>query len=165
MDEDVKICPRCRAEYYAHITECKTCEVALIRPGEKEKEVEVKSPLDKDPLVCVAEGDYEKMKAVSFALQEEGVKHKFLNAGSGKASCSSGPIFGIFSELSKADKTVMKVQDVWQRLYPSMNLDYDAGKCPECGAPIKGTPNECPDCGLNPTGHGGDCSDGGCGTC
>ena len=34
MSENIKVCPQCDAEYFAHAQKCSSCEVELVLPGE-----------------------------------------------------------------------------------------------------------------------------------
>jgi hypothetical protein len=48
MYEDVKICPECGAEYFAHVEECNGCGVRLLSTEEKAKmEKEAAEPASK----------------------------------------------------------------------------------------------------------------------
>lgn len=162
MIEETRICPQCGAEFFAHIVSCSTCDVPLIRPGEK-KEV----PRGEGALVCVDEGDYDRVNEFARELKKAGIEYQVLNIGKGK-SCSSSGGFGLFVHQSIAREVVGMLEDLMLRLYPEL-LEAEArlgqGLCPACGAPANGAA-ECPDCGLNlGGGHGADGCGGGCGPC
>ncbi len=161
MSEDTRVCPECGAEYFAHIVSCATCEVQLVRHGEK-KEL----PKPEGELVCVDEGTYERATELARELKKTGIECEVLNMSKGK-SCSSSGGFGLFVPLSIARHTVGKIEELMRRLHPELaeaDSRQEAGLCPACGAPAKGAA-ECPDCGLNLSGGGhGGCGDE-CGPC
>ncbi len=161
MDEQVKICPNCSAEYYAHITECRACEVALVTPEEFSR---AKAPRKAEgALVCIEEGDYDRITGLARALGSLGIEAQVLMPPGG--GCGGG--FGIFVQQSIAREAARKVEELWHRLYPEIKdaeARLDSGLCPACGSKFSPSDAECPDCGLF-LGGGGDCSGGhsGCG--
>lgn len=162
MSEDTRICPECGAEYFAHIMNCSTCEVPLIRPGEKKE-----MPKAEGDLVCIDEGTYERVGELARELKKTGVECEVLNMSKGK-SCSSSGGFGLFVPRSIARQTVSMIEELMLKLHPELvevDARLEAGLCPACGSPANGEP-ECPDCGLNlGGGHGADGCGGGCGPC
>jgi len=159
MSHETKICPECGAEYFAHIVNCASCEVQLIRPDEKRQ-----LPKAEGELVCVDEGDYDRATELARELKKQGVPCEVLNMSKGK-SCSSGGGFGLFVPMSIARQTVGMIEALMLRLHPELieaEARLEAGLCPACGAPASGAA-ECSDCGLNLGGGGHD--HGGCGDC
>lgn len=163
MDEQVKICPECRAEYYAHITKCRSCDVALVSPEEASAN---KLPTAQGELVCIEQGAYERVLEFATLLESSGIGAKTLNVRS-TDSCSSEGSFGLFVHQSLAQASVKIIEDFCERVYPEMREAQDrlaAGLCPACGTDIKNAKSECPDCGLSlsdecgDTGCGGGCS-------
>lgn len=161
MSEDVKICPSCNAEYYAHITICKGCECELIYPSQKAS-LQKKASNTEAGLVCVLEGPPDQVSDLARALNGEGYDCKVFAPGTGKG-CSAN--YGIFVEQTIAREAVTALEALQDRLYPELKEAAERlsqGLCPACGAALMGSGDECPDCGLflGETG-GGDC--GGCG--
>lgn len=162
MSEEVKICPECGAEYFAHVSECRACEVPLISPGDNISKRPAVSPGGE--LVCIEEGDYDRVTELARGLNRSGVECKVLNIARGGGSSCSGGGFGIFVQQSIAREAVKTVEDLWQKLHPELRQTeerLDAGLCPACGSGLNGSMNECPDCGLYLGGGGDNC--GGCG--
>lgn len=162
MDDQTKICPECNAEYYAHITECRSCEVPLIFPHEK---VDSRVPKGEGALICIEEGTYERITELVQALQKEGFDAKVLRAPSN--SCGGGE-YGAFVAQNIAREAAKKADELWQKMFPEL-IDAEEklkqGLCPACGASLMGSSDECPDCGLfvgDPDNCGGD---GSCGSC
>ncbi|MFQ5737095.1 MAG: hypothetical protein ACE5GY_09590 [Thermodesulfobacteriota bacterium] len=162
MNEQVKICPACSAEYYAHITECRSCEMALVTPEEFSR---ARAPQQGEgALVCIEEGDYERITGLVHALGSLGIEAQVLKAPGG--GCGGG--FGIFVHQSIARTAVQKVEELWHKLYPEIKeaeARMESGLCPACGSKFHPSDVECPDCGLflggdGGGGHGG-CSPGG----
>ena len=164
MDEDIKICPECGAEYFPHITECVGCEVPLIRPGEEAKR---DMPEPQGSLVCIEEGDIDRVTDLVRGLKSAGIEYEIMKMGAGKA-CSSSGGFGIFVDSALAGAAVRVIDEFLQRTYPELKDAQDrmdAGLCPACGADLRGSiSGECPDCGLNlGKGTPGNDTCGGCG--
>lgn len=171
MDQDVKICPECGAEYFAHVDECRGCGVLLVFPGQETKKTYTSQ--DDSPLVCIEEGTPDRLQELAGALRAVGIEPQVLRAGAG-SSCSGGGV-GLFVPQVVAKEAVKALDEYWLKKHPElkeMEERLNAGQCPACGATIavstSGFVSECPDCGLNlggPPGSGGDCNTGGCGTC
>jgi len=170
MEEDVKVCPECDAEYYAHVSECRGCGVGLVFPGELAAK-KVTSD-DESPLVCIEEGTQERLNELSGALLAVGIEPKILRADAG-GGCGGGGI-GLFVPQSVARRAVDALDDYWLKKHPELKEMEERmlqGICPACGAHLAtattGIVKECPDCGLNfDSGHGDDdCGSGSCSTC
>lgn len=163
MDDDVKVCPECKAEYFPHVTECKSCETALVYPRELDK---IKPPKAQGRLICVEEGDFEKIKGLSYELGRRGIECDMLNIAQGN-TCSTAGEFGIFVPQTQVQSAISAIEEIMHKLYPELSESearLNKGLCPACGADISANPGECPDCGLNLSGGStGDC--GGYGTC
>ncbi|MEK7773247.1 MAG: hypothetical protein AAB307_02780, partial [Deltaproteobacteria bacterium] len=164
MDEDIKICPECGAEYFPHITVCAGCEVPLIRPGEEAKR---ELPELQGSSVCIEEGDIHRVNDLARGLKSAGIEYEIMKMGTGKA-CSSSGGFGIFVDSALARAAVQAIDEFLHSTYPELKDAQDrmdAGLCPACGADLRGsTSGECPDCGLNlGDGSPGEDTCGGCG--
>lgn len=171
MEEDVKVCPECDAEYYAHIDECRGCGVPLVFPGEA-AEQKVRA-VDDSPLVCIEEGTPERLNELSGALLAAGIEGQILRADAG-GGCGGGGV-GLYVPQSIAREAVNAIDDYWLKKHPElkeMEERMSQGICPACGAQLAmtttaGSIRECPDCGLNfEPGHGGDdCGPSSCSGC
>jgi len=165
MEDNIKLCPSCSAEYYAHIQECRTCEVALVTPEELSRHSAART--GDGPLVCIEEGEYEKVTGLAHALVAMGFEAQVLKAPGG--GCS-GPGFGIFVPQSTAREAAGNIEALWHKLYPEIKeaeARMESGLCPACGSRFSHSDAECPDCGLflGGEGHGGhDCDPGDCGS-
>lgn len=153
MDAQVKLCPECGAEYYAHITECGNCEVALVFPEEIEKGTAPtpKAKAEGD-LVPIMQGELQKMKEIAYGLKAMKIECQILNAGGVGSSCSSGGGYAIFVHQTIARDAAKAADEVYRNLHPELDeLDerYRQGQCPACGADARNAPGICPDCGLN----------------
>jgi len=165
MDEDVKICPGCEAEYYAHISRCATCEVELVWPDEAEAaRLEIARAEADDQLVCIDQGDLERVGALKRGLKEMGITGRVLRFEQG---CSSSDGYGLFVAASLAERAAGELEEIWYRMHPELkeaDERQQAGLCPACGADISHSRGLCPDCGLNIGGTGGgDCGRSDCG--
>jgi predicted amidophosphoribosyltransferase len=148
MDDNVKLCPECEAEFFAHIAECNRCEVPLVSPEELRK-----GPLKKaeGELVVIMQGSLERMKEIAYGLKGKDIQSKILNAGEGGASCGGGN-YGLFVDQSIGREAVEAAGEIYSKLYPEieeLEESYRKGECPACGANVKNAPGVCSDCGLN----------------
>lgn len=166
MDEDVKVCPECDAEYFSHVDECRGCGVRLVWPGEEAPKV-AKGAGD-SPLVCIEEGDQTRLGELAGVLRGAGIETQILGTSQGK-SCSGG--IGLFVPQDHAKLAVETIDSYWLNKHPElkeMEQMLNSGTCPACGAKL-GTnttvefSGTCPDCGLNLGGGGGGGGD--CSTC
>lgn len=165
MDKNVKLCPHCLAEYFAHVTECRSCEVALVAPEELSR---LKAaPKAEGALVCIEEGDHDRITGLAGMLGSLGIEAEVLKTPGG--GCKGG--YGVFVAESVARVAAGKIEELWHRLNPEIKeaqARMEAGLCPACGSAFSPTDAECPDCGLylgGEGGHGGDCTPGGHGGC
>lgn len=166
MEEQVKICPQCGAEYFAHVKECRSCEVPLLTPEEAARQKEV--PKAEGAFVCVEEGDYDIITRLASALEASGIDNHILRMKKDN-SCSGGcgGDFGIFVKQSLVRTAIDKLQFIWDKMNPEVReaeQKIEAGMCPACGSDMKGAA-VCPDCGLNLGGTHDDGCGGGCGPC
>ncbi len=151
MDAQVKLCPECGAEYFAHITECGNCEVALVFPEELKKGSAPK-PRGEGDLVPIMQGELQRMKEIAHGLKAKEIECQVLNAGGGGSSCSSGSGYAVFVHQATVREAVKAADEVYRKLHPEldeMDERYRQGQCPACGADARNAPGVCPDCGLN----------------
>ncbi len=149
MDDQVKLCPECGAEYFAHITECGNCEVALVFPEELAKRPAPKAEGD---LIPIMQGQLQKMKQVAYGLKSIDIECKVLNAGGVGKSCSSDGGYAVFVHKAMAREAVKAADEIYRKLHPELDeIDerYRQGQCPACGADARNAPGVCQDCGLN----------------
>ncbi|MBI5888920.1 MAG: hypothetical protein HZB82_09485 [Deltaproteobacteria bacterium] len=166
MSDDVKICPECGAEFFAHATNCNKCEVALILPGQEPPKKII--PQGEGEFVAIMTGPCDRLRELSTELDFIGIENKVLNTGG--ASCAANEGYGLFVPASLANISLQAIEDFKIRIYPELRQAEERflnGQCPACGADISSNPVECPDCGLNLSGGGGGggCSDDSCGSC
>ena len=102
MTDAIKICPECKAEFFAHVSTCNQCDVALISPpgvkpsGEEPPEMALLagalpqaegkgqgcSPRQGcSPLVSIMSGPCDRLKEFSTELEFIGIENKVLNTG------------------------------------------------------------------------------------
>jgi hypothetical protein len=167
MDEQVKVCPECGAEFFAHVIECNRCEAELVSPEEARGGApKKKHAAPDDGLACVEDGTYERANEVAWMLRSSGFDVKVLRTPGG-SSCKGS--FGVFIDRGAATEAARKIQEAWKRSHPELAASEELireGKCPACGALLMGSSEECPDCGLFLGVRDGSCDDhGGCGTC
>ncbi len=149
MDENVKVCPGCGSEFFAHIERCGRCDLPLAFPGE-ESQVEARADDDEGSLVLLDGGDLADMKWLCGRLQKAGFSPQVLNLSGG--GCCSSEGYGLFVEEPFAITAMNKLEEIRLKASPEleeMNEQISAGKCPACGANISFSLQTCPGCGLS----------------
>jgi len=154
MTTDIKICPRCDAEFFSHISECNGCDVPLINPGERPATSagvpEAPAAREDNLLVTIEQGDVAKIAELHNALTTREIPSEIINATA---------------------TAIAAINEHWHELHPELQDGVEreaSGECPACGFSIETTAPECPDCGLNlGGGPDDDCSEpsGSCGPC
>lgn len=149
MNEDVKICPGCGSEFFAHIESCSRCDLPLIHPGEERPQTAV-AQSDEGSLVLLDSGSPDDMKWLSGRLKKAGFHPQVLNLSGGGGCCSSEG-YGLFVEEPFALEAFKKVKEIRLNASPELEVmaeQISAGKCPACGADTGFALNKCPGCGL-----------------
>ncbi|GMR05118.1 MAG: hypothetical protein BMS9Abin23_1055 [Thermodesulfobacteriota bacterium] len=162
MDEDVKVCPGCDAEFFAHVEECNKCAIPLVFPGE-ETQVAQTDANDGSTLVLMESGEAVRLKWLGGELKKAGIISSVLNMGDGP-SCSDG--FGLFVEEVHAPAAAKKMEEILHKKHPElkeMEENMSSGKCPACGTDSSYSVTVCTGCGLNLSGGDPTCGTGGCG--
>jgi ribosomal protein L40E len=164
MHEDVKICPECGAEYFAHVEKCNDCGVRLLHPEEKakmEEEAGAEEPVSEgadEQFLCVEEGGLSRVTELAKALESAGIGSEVVRGEGPGKSCSMRGKFSLLVPKPLVDRALKAIEDYWHRLHPEVKQAKDRlgkGVCPCCGSEVAGLP-VCPDCGLVLEGPPGD---------
>ena len=164
--DDVKVCPRCDAEFYAHVNVCDRCNVRLVAPNQAQTAAQALVD-DGSELVCVVDGPRDRVVEVSELLKKAGFAAQHLKVPDEKGSCTSSSGYGVYVPRTQAQAALRKVEETWNNLHPEMveaQERMNSGLCPACAAVLISGRPECPDCGLflgDPSCH----NDPGCGSC
>jgi hypothetical protein len=155
MYEDVKICPECGAEYFAHVEECNGCGVRLLSTEEKAKmEKEAAEPASKG----ADESSLSRLREVAGALESSAIDYEIVKE-EGPTGCSSKEgNFSLLVPKPLANRALKTIEDYWHRLHPEIKQAkemLDKGLCPCCGSNVEGL-SVCPDCGLDFEGPSGE---------
>ncbi len=171
MTNDIKICPRCDAEFFAHINECNGCDVPLINPGEAPTYAGVPdapTSIEDNLLVTIEQGDRAKIAELHNALSSREIPSEVINATAVAGSCGGGFMLQVPGYLKET--AIAAINEHWHELHPELKDGVEreaSGECPACGFTLETTSSECPDCGLNLGGPDDDCSEpsSSCGPC
>lgn len=156
MEELVKVCPGCGAEYVPQIERCADCGETLILPGQQAdipKPPAAPAPRPPGDLVCVRVADLEWAKRLGARLERAGIDHLVEAQETPGAKCCQGT--GRFLVLVRRPdaEAAMGIDAEQLRndvpdLDPAMHNPQNPGTCPACGDPAPETAAECPSCGL-----------------
>jgi hypothetical protein len=159
MFEQVKVCPECEAEFFAHIEECNGCAVKLITPEEL-KHIQASDDLavaegqgtrdEFGEMVCVDKGTPNRVTELKAMLAKKGIECEITAEDNGSPSCKGSTRLLLLAPKTAEDVSIRLIDDHWQRLHPEL---LDSGRlasvdnCPACGHNTGGA-SECQDCGL-----------------
>lgn len=149
MDDDVKVCPGCGSEFFAHIERCSRCDLPLAFPGEK-RPVAQEAEGGEGQVVLLESGAPDYMKWLCGKLKKIGFRPQVLNLSGG--GCCSSDGYGLFVEEPFAVEAMAKLEGIHLQASPElegMSDNISAGKCPACGADTSFAIHKCPDCGLS----------------
>ncbi len=151
--ENIKLCPQCGSEYYAHISTCADCGVPLKLPeeieAEREKKPDVAAP-PHDEWVAIREEGPEVIRELSDLLTRSGISWRVVLApgcGTGKCGCR----YILLTAKNHARAAHDCIEEFHTQQYPEIKTaqEWEAqGKCPACGYSVGPDAKECPDCGL-----------------
>lgn len=151
--EQIKICPECREEYYAHISECHDCEVPLRWPEEVEKNsIEIENHTEEivETGAVIKEDRQEWIMELKDMLLEKNVP-SLMRACSG---CSPGKCNSSYQLLVKKDdidRANALIAEYFLHIHPEIKESVEwqkEGRCPACGHQVGSDSKECTDCGL-----------------
>jgi len=145
---NVKQCPACGAEYYAHVDDCIDCKVPLKFPDEM---LDINSVgEEKGDFVPIQEGALAWLKE----LDRELLKHKIPSQVKLESACkpgSCGTSGLLLVDAGYVDRANDICREYFLKTQPEMAdaQDYDLEtQCPACGHHVDDDQMECPDCGL-----------------
>lgn len=151
--ENIKLCPKCGSEYYAHVSECADCGIPLKMLEEFEKKRDNKPDVTAhlhDEWVAIREEGKEGIRELSDLLSRNGISSKIALA----PGCSTGKR-GCRYLLLVAKRDVHDAHDCIEEFhtqkYPEIKTSQEwelQGKCPACGYSVSPDTKECPDCCL-----------------
>ena len=177
MSDNIKICPECDAEYFAHAETCSSCEVALVLPGELPTHAahahdHEESGIDwpEGPSDVLMEAPLDILKEMGKVLNENHLPYEIFEKPAQEAeendkSCQAGKEeYAIVVPVANMKESIKITEEHWYKLHPEQ-IESDKrtsqNQCPACAADLIGSPKECPDCGLNlsgaPTNHDNCC--------
>ena len=169
MSDNIKICPECSAEYFAHAETCSSCEVALVLPGQAPAAAHAHDHDHEDsgiewpegPIEVLMEAPLEILKDMGNALNENRMPYEIyekphiegVEDDKNAKSCQAGQSeYAIAVPKANMAESIKITEEHWYKLHPEqIESDKRAkqGQCPACAADLRGNTKECPDCGLN----------------
>lgn len=148
---DVRICPKCRAEYYSHITKCADCGTPLKSLDEiKAGGIEARVEGSVDGWVEIRHDAKGWIDELSELLIEGGVPAR-VELAEGCRAGSCGAQYRLLVPGIAADDAMQMIEDYFVEMHPEAGQADEwatEGKCPACGHLVDAAMKECPDCGL-----------------
>lgn len=165
----VKVCPECNAEYFAHIVECAGCGVPLKLPEELEALLERQRQFEEEEVqngVAIKEGEKNLIFELHHVLIEKGYPCRVITSpGATPGKCEEK--FLLIVPEEEAPSATQSLKDHSHEMYPELKESEELaaqGRCPACGFDVGADAKECPDCGLILLIEGQEeCGDEGCG--
>jgi hypothetical protein len=149
----IKICPDCTTEYFAHIESCADCGAVLLSPEENRSVQEERKQCRERALenpVVVSEGDLKWMDELFNVLIDSSIPCLLnTDAGCNKGCC--GDKYRLQVSAQDAERANERIQEYYAEVHPEIQASKEMmsqGKCPACGSPVNPDTVECPDCGL-----------------
>ncbi len=150
---EIKICPDCGTEYFAHIENCADCGAALLLPEQNRKAQEEKmrcmEKIVENPLV-VREGDLKWINELYHVLIDSSIPCVIHVDTACKKGCRGNECQLLVSSKD-AEKARERIEEHYMKIHPEIRSSKEMmsqGKCPACGSPVGSDTVECPDCGL-----------------
>ena len=150
---DIKLCPNCKTEYFAHIEHCADCGAVLLTPEENKIALEEKKrQVDKDSWapVIIRKGSLPWMNELRSVLADLGIPCTI----SGEEGCSKGGCGATYCLLVTSENAKVaheRIEEYCMELHPEIKDSQEMisqGKCPACGCSVSSDARDCPDCGL-----------------
>lgn len=149
----IKICPDCSTEYFAHIEKCADCGTKLILPEENIKLQEERQRLKEKEIenqVIIRSGDLNWMDELLNVLIGSGI-NSFLSSDPGCKKSCSGDAYYLVVSSKDAHRANELIEEHFMKVHPELKASNELmndGKCPACGTSVSHTATECPECGL-----------------
>ncbi len=149
----VKYCPECSSEYYAHILECADCGVPLITPEEFEAARQRRKRFEGEgdqEAVAIKQDEKNWIKELHRVLTDKGYSCRMtVTPGCTPGKC--GESFLLIVPKEEAESAIKCIDEYHQELHPELKESEELaaqGKCPACGFDAGFDAMECSDCGL-----------------
>lgn len=151
--EKMKICPRCRSEYYPHVETCAGCGAVLLSAEEHAGRQEAKRRCLEQPLedpVALREGEARWMEELHGVLIDEGIPCRLHSDPECRRGCCGGTCRLLVSRRD-AERADGRIEEYFAEIHPEVRASRELlsrGKCPACQGDVEADAIECPDCGL-----------------
>ncbi|MFQ5586396.1 MAG: hypothetical protein ACE5GF_06215, partial [Thermodesulfobacteriota bacterium] len=148
----VKVCPECNAEYFAHIVECAGCGVLLKLPEELQEMQERQRRFEEEEAqngVAIKEGAKGLIFELHHVLIEKGYPCRVIpSPGATPGKC--GETFLLIVPEEEAASAAQCLKEHSHEMHPELKQSEELaeqGRCPACGFDVGADAKECPDCG------------------
>jgi len=152
-ESDVKYCPECNAEYYAHIIDCADCGVPLKTPEElseiRERQRRFEEE-DAQEAVAIRQDRKSWILELHQVLIAKGYSSRVtVSPGCTPGACSE--TFLLIVPKEEAESAAKCIDEYAKEIHPELRKSKELasqGKCPACGYNVGFDAKECSDCGL-----------------
>lgn len=155
--EQIKICPECGCEYYAHIESCADCGVVLLAEAEgkatkERKEEKNKRTTEKalESQVAVRQDSLNWIRELHGVLIDSGISCTVTADDDCKKGCC-GNTYRLMVSSEDAVEAHERIEAYYTEIHPEASVSRELagqGKCPACASSVESDTKECPDCGL-----------------
>lgn len=151
--KQIKICPDCETEYFAHIEKCADCGTDLLTPEHNLKlqneRQQCKDKALENPVIA-RKGDLKWMDELSNVLIDSAIPCIVTSdAGCNKSCC--GGSYHLLVSAENGERAKERIEEYYAEIDPEVKASNEMisqGKCPACGHYVGPDAAECSDCGL-----------------
>lgn len=151
--EEIKICPDCSCEYYAHIESCADCGAVLLTQEEHRRQGEEKQRCMAKALesqVAIRTGDLRWMRELYAVLIDMGIPCSIhADSGCNKGCC--GDTHQLMVSSQDTEQALKRIEEYYMEIHPELQASREMlsqGNCPACSCRAGSDAVVCPDCGL-----------------
>jgi len=149
----IKVCPDCSTEYFAHIEKCADCGTLLLSPEENKAAQEARARLMAQTVqnsVAIRKGDLKWIDELYHVVIDSGISCTVHVEDTCNKGCC-GDTWELLVSEEDAERAQECIEEYFAEVHPEIRTSQELaseGKCPACCSPVSTGAVECGDCGL-----------------